>query len=533
MEVPLPESRLPPKRSETSGLLHFGQSHEGTARSGSRSRRGLSLLPALVLSVVAFVVFAAAEARAQEQHTVNDSVLGSSHDLRKIVGLGNDCRPSFEPAAVSITSFRDSSGFQGRNYCAIRLKLAPECSLPYEVCSANPPTGSAPMDSSPRFRSETVAVKDTNRAISPESSVPPVFSHGEATYQQSPVVIGGVVAEPAPETPPAETPPAETPAAEAPPAEAGVGSGPAPQPEPPVDTEPASPVTEPAPQPGPAPVQPEQPVPEAPADAGPAREPTRAASLEIKPVETKPVPTPEAYPVPPVDQTAKPISLSPVGSAPVPRPLSPVVSVSSPDPALSPSIVPLADPKPVPTGDAAPAPVPLVFEKSKTVSWSVEEAPVSEPPALLNKEGTYLPPSNPGNATSRTVEPLQGAANVLKAVLSRAMSSMLGTLQSAATETLGTVIGPPASPATETETPVRDAPPPPSPFSLPVGGSSFSMSGGGQIGSSGGGLATLLLLLCVLCYGLVLMRRDGALSWSFREPPKMSSFLRPALERPG
>jgi hypothetical protein len=65
----------------------------------------------------------------------------------------------------------------------------------------------------------------------------------------------------------------------------------------------------------------------------------------------------------------------------------------------------------------------------------------------------------------------------------------------------------------------------------PLGDSSFfSLPGTMQVGS-GGGLG--LLLLGVLASGLILLRRDGPLSWISYELPKPTSALLLPLERPG
>ena len=65
----------------------------------------------------------------------------------------------------------------------------------------------------------------------------------------------------------------------------------------------------------------------------------------------------------------------------------------------------------------------------------------------------------------------------------------------------------------------------------PSGDSSFfSLSGVGQAGPGGG---LVLLLLGVLASGLILLRRDGPLSWTSCEMPKPSSALLLPLERPG
>lgn len=85
------------------------------------------------------------------------------------------------------------------------------------------------------------------------------------------------------------------------------------------------------------------------------------------------------------------------------------------------------------------------------------------------------------------------------------------------------------SPSGGMEGPSRSATQQSSPFTLPpVGDGSFPLTDN-NMGSGG----VQLLLLCVLVSGLVLLRRDGGLSWSFWEPPKPSSALLLPLERPG
>ena len=122
-----------------------------------------------------------------------------------------------------------------------------------------------------------------------------------------------------------------------------------------------------------------------------------------------------------------------------------------------------------------------------------------------------------------------------------AVGSATGNLQSAAPNVADTMVsthapGGGSSPATSSSG-TEDAPEstpqherrPSSPLA-PLGGSSFSLSGG-QAGP-GGGLTPLLV--CVLASGLVLLRRDGLLfRWAPYEPPKLSSALLLPLERPG
>lgn len=73
----------------------------------------------------------------------------------------------------------------------------------------------------------------------------------------------------------------------------------------------------------------------------------------------------------------------------------------------------------------------------------------------------------------------------------------------------------------------EDAPPPPSP--APLGGSYFSPSAGGQLGTGG----IVPLLICVLAAGLILLRPVGRLSWASCQLPKPSSVLLVPRERPG
>jgi hypothetical protein len=81
-----------------------------------------------------------------------------------------------------------------------------------------------------------------------------------------------------------------------------------------------------------------------------------------------------------------------------------------------------------------------------------------------------------------------------------------------------------------TKAPSEDAPPPPPPSPAPLGGSYFSPSVGGQVGSGG----IVPLLICVLAAGLILLRPlVGRLSWASCELPKPSSVLLLPLERPG
>jgi hypothetical protein len=63
-----------------------------------------------------------------------------------------------------------------------------------------------------------------------------------------------------------------------------------------------------------------------------------------------------------------------------------------------------------------------------------------------------------------------------------------------------------------------------------LAGSYFSLYGGGQETPP---ISTVPLLLCVLASALILLRRDGPLSWASCELPKPSSALLLPLEWPG
>jgi hypothetical protein len=129
------------------------------------------------------------------------------------------------------------------------------------------------------------------------------------------------------------------------------------------------------------------------------------------------------------------------------------------------------------------------------------------------------------------VEPLvEQALTQTHTTISETVASALGTLQS---WTAGWL---PASEAAQSSSegtapdplvPLEPLlPPMPSPGDSPF----FSLPGTGQVGS-GGGLG--LLLLGVLASGLILLRRDGPLSWIVYELPKPTSALLLPLERPG
>ena len=131
----------------------------------------------------------------------------------------------------------------------------------------------------------------------------------------------------------------------------------------------------------------------------------------------------------------------------------------------------------------------------------------------------YQPPPGPETASGSGTGNFQnGGANVMDTLVS---THAPGGGSSPATSSSGAEDGPEGTPRHE-----RSPSSPPA----PLGGSSFSLSGG-QAGP-GSGLAPLLV--CVLASGLILLRRDGLFfGWAPYEPPKPCSALLLPLERPG
>jgi hypothetical protein len=129
------------------------------------------------------------------------------------------------------------------------------------------------------------------------------------------------------------------------------------------------------------------------------------------------------------------------------------------------------------------------------------------------------------------VEPLlEQALTQTHTTISETVASALGTLQSWTAGWLPTSEAAQSSSEGTAPDPLVPLepllPPMPSPGDSPF----FSLPGTGQVGS-GGGLG--LLLLGVLASGLILLRRDGPLSWITYELPKPTSALLLPLERPG
>lgn len=157
----------------------------------------------------------------------------------------------------------------------------------------------------------------------------------------------------------------------------------------------------------------------------------------------------------------------------------------------------------------APAPVPVVPKPP------IPGSAVTDPP----REASLLL-SDLEAAASSAVETLQGAASV-------AAGAAVGVSEALATGD-GDSTG--ASPGGAEGTSQQEAPAPPLPPSpAPLGGSSFSLSGAGQIGPGG----VVPLLMGILAAGLILLRPTGRLSWASCELPKPSSALLVPLERPG
>jgi hypothetical protein len=227
------------------------------------------------------------------------------------------------------------------------------------------------------------------------------------------------------------------------------------------------------------------------------------------------------------DTGATPLGLAPERGIPgdprttrVPGPLPVPEAVPAPPAGERPSVNAPAN---TPAAGAHPATLPRngaagAVPVGPTPSTAVRGTP---PVALVPGSlpvGHQSPPS-PEVAVSSATENLQSiAANVADTMVSTHAS---GGGSSPATSSSGAGDAPESTPQHERR--------PSSPLA-PLGGSSFSLSGG-QAGP-GGGLAPLLV--CVLASGLVLLRRDGLLfRWAPYEPLKPSSALLLPLERPG
>ena len=224
------------------------------------------------------------------------------------------------------------------------------------------------------------------------------------------------------------------------------------------------------------------------------------------------------------------------GSATEPRLASPALRKDGPGPAgLEPSSAPDHDRlnNKLPTAKSVPtSPSPPTGSSGKQAPSAAERAssPMPEPRRGSGAErSTVREVVEPLVQQAQVIEPLvQQALMQTHTTLSETVASALGTLESWAAGWLPS--GEAAQSSSEGTAPdplVPLVPPMPS----PLGDSPFfSLPGTMQVGS-GGGLG--LLLLGVLASGLILLRRDGPLSWITYELPKPTSALLLPLERPG
>ncbi len=178
-------------------------------------------------------------------------------------------------------------------------------------------------------------------------------------------------------------------------------------------------------------------------------------------------------------------------------------------------------------------PPPYAEEGSPAGTPATSERPAT--PLPENKLVYAIPPVPPPSVAVRNAPIMSSPVTGLGSPkLGTSVSGAAEYLQSAAASVLDTLAGgsAPEAPTVPTgEDSSEDVPQPSSPSTPPLGGSSFSLSGNGQAGPSGS--VVIPLLLCVLVSGLILLRRDGPLSWASCELPKPSSALLLPLERPG
>jgi hypothetical protein len=317
------------------------------------------------------------------------------------------------------------------------------------------------------------------------------------------------------------------------------------------------------------------------------------AGSEPEPIPTSPkphnpelVPTPTDWHDPGALPTDEPEPTSSDGALPTPGPVSggPVPDLSPFEPegstegskplgaASEPTPVPFALGEGEPTGSAGPSSGPHQAPSfgAEPTSPSAPIEPVGKPASLSADHAVQLaahrmPSRAPGQATpqatpypaaqtmvQQAVQPIARQALPGSSALAAAANS--GAVQEALTRTLTTVAGAasaaanafgtladwttgyyyPSDEATQSPSGGGGAPAPLEPLFPPMspieGSSFFSLSGVGQAGPGGG---LVLLLLGVLASGLILLRRDGPLSWASCEMPKPSSALLLPLERPG
>jgi hypothetical protein len=199
----------------------------------------------------------------------------------------------------------------------------------------------------------------------------------------------------------------------------------------------------------------------------------------------------------------------------------------------------------VPAGEDAPL---STNQESEPVLGSVSPAVFEEAPAtaIAARAGSHLgtrgahPPAALLKPSAAPTGPASvgGASRFVSSLGTAAASVGVGavdTVRSAAAGVLGTLSGGSTellSHNDSQQSSEENAPQPPTPpLAPPVGGSSFSLSGGfGQIGP-GGGFAPLLV--GILAFAATLLRRDFMTYLVSCEMPKPSSALLLPLERPG
>jgi hypothetical protein len=256
----------------------------------------------------------------------------------------------------------------------------------------------------------------------------------------------------------------------------------------------------------------------------PTEMPTDKAGTPKKftPEEALPKPGSGANPGPPATEDF----VAPTSSASEPELASPALQKDGPA-GLQPSSAP-DDNNQLPAANSVPS------SSTPPVQSTGEQAPTatdrtSDPiPTQVEASGTEQ------STVVEVVEPLvQQALTQTQTTISETVAtvaSAFGTLESWTAGWLPS--GEAAQTSTEGTAPDPLAPLEPLLPPMPSPGDSafFSLPGTGQVGS-GGGLG--LLLLGVLASGLILLRRDGPLSWITYELPKPTSALLLPLERPG
>jgi hypothetical protein len=307
------------------------------------------------------------------------------------------------------------------------------------------------------------------------------------------------------------------------------------------------------------------------------------AGSEPEPIPTSPklhnpelVPTPTDWHDPgalPADEPEPTSDGAPLTPGPVPdlSPFEPEDLTEGSKPlgaAAEPVPVPFALGEGEPPRSAGPASGPHQASNfgAAPTSPRVPIGPVGNPAPLSADHAVYpaahrMPSRAPGQTTSypaaqkmvqQAVQPIARQALPGSSALAAAASS--GAVQEALTKTLTTVAGAasaaasafgtladwttgyyyPSDEAIQSPSGGGGAPAPLEPLFPPMSPSEdsslFSLSGVGQAGPGGG---LVLLLLGVLASGLILLRRDGPLSWASCEMPKPSSALLLPLERPG